>query len=89
MELIYKHITGTFLISTELIRNKSFREKLDFVLDNEFKGFLRANHMPSNSMSFCFTDNPNLFLKGNHYSCSNSVYRSEDQIYYKDKEFDM
>ena len=89
MRLIYKHINSTFLISTNLIKNKNLRKKLNSVLENEFKGFLLSNHESSNSISFCFTDNLNPFLTEDTYLCSDSVYRSENQIYYKDTEFDV
>lgn len=89
MRLIYKHINSTFLISTDLIKNKNLRTKLNSVLENEFKGFLLSNHESSNSISFYFTDNLNPFLTEDSYLCSDSVYRSENQIYYKDAEFDV
>ena len=57
----YKHMNSSFLVSTSEIKDKSLCSKINYALNEAFKGFIKTKD-ENPALSFIFTDHLSSFI---------------------------
>lgn len=84
----YKHMNSSFLVSTNEIKDKSLCVKINYALNEAFKGFIKTKD-ENPALSFIFTDHLYSFITEKDFYKVKDIRLSEKQIHFKDVELDF